>query len=218
MADKYSNYEKLSASEKEGHDFAVSYDVPHNSRTLLLGPHAGGIEPGTSEIILAAAGNDIGYYLFEGLKSQNNGALHITSTNFDEPRGLELVQSSQWVVAIHGERSEGEVIYLGGRDKCISKALKKAFEDAGFHATAHEDPTLQGRAHTNICNRGETGAGVQLELSKGLRRGFFASLSARGRKRPTERLVSFVAALRSGLQIANAIFIKKVNLPTLLRR
>jgi phage replication-related protein YjqB (UPF0714/DUF867 family) len=51
----------------------------------VIAPHGGGIEPGTSELATAIAGDDFSLYLFEGLKSAGNGELHITSTNFDEP-------------------------------------------------------------------------------------------------------------------------------------
>jgi phage replication-related protein YjqB (UPF0714/DUF867 family) len=32
-----------------------------------------------------------------------------------------------------------------------------------------EDPSLSGRSRNNICNRGRTGSGIQLEIRRGLR-------------------------------------------------
>jgi len=51
----------------------------------------------------------------------------------------------------------------------------------------------------NLCNRGQSGAGVQLELSRALRRSLFESLTPSGRARPTPYFTAFVDALRLGL-------------------
>ena len=63
----------------------------------------------------------------------------------------------------------------------------------------HQDPELQGRESCNLCNRGLTAAGVQLELSKAVRKTMFESLTRTGRKETTQRFNVFVTALRSAL-------------------
>jgi phage replication-related protein YjqB (UPF0714/DUF867 family) len=199
MPDKYPNYQELARSEQEGTDFVIRQAIRKTTSTLLLSPHAGRIEPGISEIILAVARDDLSYYLFEGIKFQGNKDLHITSPNFDEPGCLALVGNNEKVIAMHGEHSEDEIVYVGGLDNQMKEHLKTVLIKYNFLATEHEKPALQGTSLRNVCNRGKSGAGVQLELSKGLRRSFFESLNADGQKKPTAKFYLFVEALRKGL-------------------
>ena len=46
-------------------------------------------------------------------------------------------------------------------------------------------PHLDGKGAKNICNRGRGGAGVQLEITEGLRRTFFRQLSPRSERQHT---------------------------------
>jgi phage replication-related protein YjqB (UPF0714/DUF867 family) len=48
-----------------------------------------------------------------------------------------------------------------------------------------------------VCNLGQTGRGVQLELSHALRLQIFESFSRQGRQRPRAKFRAFVAALCS---------------------
>jgi phage replication-related protein YjqB (UPF0714/DUF867 family) len=43
----------------------------------ILAPHGGGIEPGTSELAEAVAGEGLSFYAFEGLKRSGNAVLHV---------------------------------------------------------------------------------------------------------------------------------------------
>jgi phage replication-related protein YjqB (UPF0714/DUF867 family) len=52
----------------------------------------------------------------------------------------------------------------------------------------------------NLCNRGRSGAGVQLEISLGLRRLLFADLQARATRKPTALFHRLVSVLRFSLQ------------------
>jgi phage replication-related protein YjqB (UPF0714/DUF867 family) len=205
MPDKYANFQELSRSEQEGRDFIIRQAVRKTTSTVLLGPHAGRIEPGISEIILAAAHDDLSYYLFEGIKPQSNRDLHITSPNFDEPRCLALVGRSEKVIAIHGEHSEEQVVYIGGLDKQLREHLQSALKKYDFIAREHAKPGLQGTSPKNICNRGRSGAGVQLELSKGLRRSFYQSLDEDRQKKPTKHFFRFVESLQTGLYNAGPL-------------
>jgi phage replication-related protein YjqB (UPF0714/DUF867 family) len=202
MPDKYSNYQELARYEQKGIDFIIRQAAGKTMSTLVLGLHAGRIEPGISEIVLAVAGADLSYYLFEGIKAQGNKDLHITSTHFDEPGCLALIQISENVVAIHGERSDDKVVYLGGLDEQLKGHLMTALREHDFMAKQHAKPLLQGTSPKNICNRGKSGAGVQLELSNGLRRSFFQALNTDGKRRPTVHFHRFIAALRNGLRNA----------------
>ena len=203
--DVYTNFAELQAAEREGVDFRVRVVRRANARTVVLAPHGGGIEPGTSEVASKIADDDLSLAIFEGIKPTRNARLHITSTHFDEPRCLDLVQAADHVVSIHGEMSEESFAFLGGSDIGLGKPLRTTLEKYGYHVRVHNAPELQGIAIANICNRGRRGAGVQLELSSGLRRTFFDSLTAAGRRKPTDALARFAGAVREGLRTAGAL-------------
>jgi phage replication-related protein YjqB (UPF0714/DUF867 family) len=199
MADTYPNFHTLSQREIPGIDFAI---VVRRGRTgcAVVAPHGGGIEPGTSELAHAIAGEDLSSYSFDGLKSDGNSVLHITSTRFDEPMCVQLVTNSDVIVTLHGEGSvAGETVFLGGSDETRGTLIRMALEARGFNVQRHSDPDLQGTEPCNICNRGTSSRGVQLELSVAARRLMFRSLSRDGRKEPTQRFRDFVTALREVL-------------------
>jgi phage replication-related protein YjqB (UPF0714/DUF867 family) len=195
--DKYYSFRALKREEARG-----SFHVRCRSRqgtTAVLAPHGGGIERGTSEVAQAIAAADMSFYTFEGTKASHNLTLHITSTRFDEPRCLALVSAAQGVVTIHGEASPASVVFLGGRDTDRRRCVRKSLERRGFVVKTHASQALQGLQQANICNRGLSGGGVQLELSKGLRQSFFRRLTASGCKTKTVRFWEFVDAVREGL-------------------
>jgi phage replication-related protein YjqB (UPF0714/DUF867 family) len=199
MCDRYRNYEILSATEQPGVDFSIEV-VDRSTSIVIAAPHGGGIEPGTSEIASAIAGTAYSLYLFNGLKTTGNSALHITSSNFDEPGCLALLRSAEVVVTIHGEESHTQVVFLGGCHVQGRAAIQRTLEEHGYSVKRHDDPNLQGIHSSNICNIGHSRSGVQLELSKGLRRSFFRSLNRAGRRQPTPELNRFAEVVRMGLR------------------
>jgi phage replication-related protein YjqB (UPF0714/DUF867 family) len=201
MADKYRNFRVLSRNETAGIDYQISVRRARDAFAIVA-PHGGGIEPGTSEIADAIADGDFSMYAFDGIKSSGNSDLHITSTRFDEPMCITLITESDVVLTIHGEHSDedGEGVFLGGRNKGLGKSVAAALEAADFVVRQHPDPGLQGLERRNLCNRGQTGKGVQLELSRTIRRAMFASLTREGRKTKTEKFHTFVGAVRGVLE------------------
>ena len=203
MPDKYPNFDVLSRSEISGTDYQISVRRAKDAFAVVA-PHGGGIEPGTSEIADAIAAGEFSFYAFEGLKSSGNTDLHITSTRFDEPMCLTLIRQSGIVLTIHGENSDvnGEPVFMGGQDAELRQLVTEALTASGFEVRQHEDPRLQGLEPCNVCNRGTSGKGVQLELSRSLREQMFLSLSREGRKHPTPKFHAFVDAIRSVLTSA----------------
>ncbi|WP_373054303.1 poly-gamma-glutamate hydrolase family protein [Thioalkalivibrio sp.] len=173
----------------------------------VVAPHGGGIEPGTSEIAREISGADSSLYLLEGVLRTGNRDLHVTSTNFDDPCCLALLAEADRVVAIHGCEDRGSNdrgVYVGGRDAELRDRIIDALANAGFEAQI--DTKLPGLERNNICNRGRSGAGVQLEISEGLRSTFFENLATRrGRQHRTEAFTRFCRAVRMAvLQRAHA--------------
>jgi phage replication-related protein YjqB (UPF0714/DUF867 family) len=201
MSDKYPDFDTLSANEIAGKAYRIAVRRAA-ARFALAAIHGGGIEAGTSELADAVAGDDLSFYSFEALKTSGNRDLHITSAHFDEPMCLTICGASETVITLHGEHTEadGEGVFLGGLDEKLGATIQQALEDNGFTVRKHPDPKLQGREARNICNRGQSGIGVQLELSRTVRKEMFASLSREGRKHPTARFFSFVDAMRTALE------------------
>lgn len=163
-------YGELARRYTEGVDYAVQVMPRGRSRVAVLAPHGGRIEGRTSEIARLIAGDEHGLYLFEGLRTtgDNFDCLHLASHWFDEPRALDLVARCDTVVAVHGYAARGPDVLLGGLNERLKDEVARALAAVGFSCSidGHRFP---GRHPTNICNRGRSGEGVQLELSEGLR-------------------------------------------------
>ena len=166
----FRSYGELAQRYQEGVDFAVHVMPRGRSRVAVLAPHGGRIEGRTSEIARLIAGDEHGLYLFEGLRTtgDNFDCLHLASHCFDEPRALDLIASCDTVVAVHGYAARGPDVLLGGLNEPLKEEVAQALTSIGFSCSidGHRFP---GRHPCNICNRGRSGEGVQLELSEGLR-------------------------------------------------
>ncbi len=132
--------------------------------------HGGRIEPGTSEIAESIAGTEYCFYAFEGLKKSGNGALHITSTSFDEPLALGMAGNSDTVLTIHGYREKSETVLVGGLFEMLRENIRDRLTGSGFQTG--EIRQYRGTSPLNLCNRCRS-RGVQLELARGLRDAMF---------------------------------------------
>src|ERR1700757_1463442 len=109
---RYSNFAALAADKQEGVDFDVEA-VDRGSHIGVIAVH-GGIEIHTQEIARAIAEDDLNLYVFESLKKKGKWSLHVTSTHFDDPRAVEIMNNSQIAISIHGYvATEAERICIG---------------------------------------------------------------------------------------------------------
>ncbi|MGB0637476.1 MAG: poly-gamma-glutamate hydrolase family protein [Gammaproteobacteria bacterium] len=170
MSDVYKNFQDLARNEKEGIDYSISF-VGRGHKLIVVAPHAGVIEVGTSEISALIARDDLSLYRFESHKivDENYVSLHITSHIFDEPTCINVVKAHDTVVTIHGCNDAEEIVFLGGLDKRLIDIIAESIRSTGMEVrtVGHRFP---GKHHNNICNRGRSGMGVQIELSEPLRR------------------------------------------------
>jgi phage replication-related protein YjqB (UPF0714/DUF867 family) len=190
MADKYNSYDELSQAEQENVDYSVTTRPVLGSAVAIVAPHGGGIEFLTAELAESIAGSDHNYYAFKGIKRAGNRVLHITSHRFDEPRALQLIAPCEKVVTVHGLEGSGLSLEVGGRDAHLRGNVDEALRSAGFDSEVVIVGEYAGMERQNICNRGKTHAGVQLEIRAGLRRAL---------KGDSATYDKFVAALRSTL-------------------
>ncbi|MGR9346227.1 poly-gamma-glutamate hydrolase family protein [Rhizobium leguminosarum] len=170
--DRYASFYELARTEVLDEDYAIE-SLDRQSEVIVVAPHGGWIEPGTTEITKAIANDDLSYYVFIGLKSgRRHEDLHVSSERFDEPTALAMIAKSETVVGIHGmqDNAEGEDVWVGGRDVELSKNIVQALGASGFASTLRKSgQSLAGQATTNVCNRGKRAVGVQLEISRQLR-------------------------------------------------
>jgi phage replication-related protein YjqB (UPF0714/DUF867 family) len=205
MADIYHNYKELQKDFVRGKDFSILHKYRNNS-TIIFTPHGGGIELGTSEIVLGIAGNNITYYIFDAhipstnrRNSHTNRDLHIKSTLFDEPICLGMVQKCQTAVAIHGCDKTSEKILIGGNNVQLRQKIRTELENAKFEVQ-DACTSMAGSDPDNICNKTSNHAGVQLEITQGLREKLFNDLNKRaGRKITTGTYQNFVEAIRTAI-------------------
>ena len=199
MPDQFKNFNELKQTYRDGIDYRIRAGF-RSEAAIILAIHAGGIEMGTSELAQAIAGDDFSFYLLEGLIG-NSQLLHITSTNFDEPDCLALVQRHRVALSLHGfaDLPGDPLIYLGGKDRVLVRRLLEALEAGGYPSQINTGK-FAATDPDNICNRTGTGQGVQLELSARLRSQFFENyLTYRGRQTITSQFWHFVRLIRQSL-------------------
>ncbi|MDD2370385.1 MAG: poly-gamma-glutamate hydrolase family protein [Firmicutes bacterium] len=211
-ADLYSSFQELSSAKIEGTDYRIS-SRKTSSSLAIIAIHGGSIEPGTTELADNIAGSSYAYYSFQGIMSSNNSSLHITSTKFDEPIALSLVQSKSRTLSIHGFSSSSKLTYVGGLDKTMIANIKKSLQNAGFNvATAPSN--LGGMSTLNIANKNTSKAGVQIELSTAQRASFFSSLTTSGRKTKTAEFYKYTKAIKEALNPTTIVQPKPVEKTT----
>jgi phage replication-related protein YjqB (UPF0714/DUF867 family) len=164
-------YGDLSQRYSEGVDYAVHVKNRGRSTVAVIAPHGGGIEGRTSEIARLIAGDEHHLYLFEGLRTtgDNFDCLHLASHRFDEPRALDLISGCDTVVAVHGYAAPGPDVLLGGLNGRLKGEVARALAESGFSCVT-DGHRFPGTDPLNICNRGRSGEGVQLELSEQFRK------------------------------------------------
>ncbi|NOU09083.1 MAG: hypothetical protein HOO98_03565 [Nitrospira sp.] len=195
---------------------------------IIMAIHGGGIEPGTSEIALAAAGyhpatvlpttdgqglHDL--WLFEGLqpRSTGNGHLHVTATHYNEPIATELVQNARRCISLHGcsdtkakvsETDPVGKIQIGGLDFELRQIVLEELTTARIPAEITTDDDLKGEELGNIGNKTQVGGCVQLEMGTRYRASLFETNTRPRRKHTTNaQFWLLVGALRRAMSKAD---------------
>jgi len=147
------------------------------SKLAMIAPHGGLIEAGTSELARLIAQERYSLYSFEGRTYRMDPRLRVTSTYFDEPQCLQLLEQTSLPLVIHGSYEWGKKyncdIYLGGLAKERIEQLQSTLEEAHLKVGFH--PQLPGIDPRNICNFGKLRSGIQIELHPDLQEAFSAA-------------------------------------------
>jgi len=197
IMDRFRNFAALRRHAREDRDFTVE-TRKGQSGYAIMAPHGGGIEPATAITAAAIAGTDHGYYALKGIRSRNNGQLHIASERFDEPRALALAKVSHTVITVHGCSGGQLVVYTGGRDARLRGRVVQYLADIGISVDDIPPPSLGGLRRDNLCNQGNSGKGLQMELSAGFRRRLMGPQISRD-SAFTPQLRTFAQAIRQAL-------------------
>lgn len=170
LAKDFRSFADLAAAYEKDKDFRIVQVNRPDSATAIVAPHGGSIEAHTSDIARDIAGQEFSLYLFEGLlKAGNFAALHLSSHLFNEPGCLDLLGTCDRVITVHGCGHAGERVLIGGRDASLRRAITARLKAADL-ACEDAPAGLDAADPNNICNRGRSGAGVQLEITADLRR------------------------------------------------
>ena len=183
----------------------TDYDVTvsnKNSSVTVLSFHGGNIESNTSEIsnalsnLYAWSRYDLNAHATSACTSvgtYQGNKLHIMSTDFNDPRAVELVSAQPKAVAIHGYSDargyKKGVICVGGKDDAARNAFISYVTNntAAWNANPNTyplrpldattaavgtdcgDDEIRGIADDNLVNRTSSHTGFQLELGKAFR-------------------------------------------------
>ncbi|KEQ57754.1 DUF867-domain-containing protein [Aureobasidium melanogenum CBS 110374] len=140
------SFQEIANTKLEGIDYKISVKN-RNSAIVIIAPHGGDIEPGTSQIAAAIAGDELSLYDFQGLRNTNgHRELHLASHRFDEPRALQLIESAETAVAIHGRRDGDDPrrVWIGGLDTQRCKRTMVELVKAGFEAVVRIERSVEG--------------------------------------------------------------------------
>lgn len=192
------SFKELYKKRQEDSDYS-RYSKDRKSSIMIIAPHGGGIEKGTSEIARALAGKDYSLYILEGIQKTGNKKLHIDSRTFDDPVCIKILKRAVTAITIHGCVGEDAITHVGGKNKEFRNQVIEALTSADFYAV--KDTTKHRGIHRmNICNRCMSGEGVQLEISRGMRRILFEDMNKRkGREKPTQVLFDYVVSIRTAM-------------------
>jgi phage replication-related protein YjqB (UPF0714/DUF867 family) len=162
----YRDVSQLVVHCRKDRDFQIRIVDP-GSEVTIAAVHGGRIEPLTSALAEAIAGDEYNLYDFAGIRVSNNAQLRVPVARFAEMRLNALMRRSQAALHVDGVPGERAVVHLGGQNRTLKDILAESLAEAGLVV---EGPHSPGAAHDprRFYNTPAAG-GVQMELSLALR-------------------------------------------------
>lgn len=193
----YPSFRYLSADNVLGIDYDIKTRYGSGEYLVHVAIHGGAIEPPTSQLALYCAGSAGAHSSFEALSDLKAAALALPAASFDEPFALVNVGNSARTVSWRGvedQREAEEVTYVSGIDDVLVSLVTQELNAAGF---VTDTPPLRfgGGDPLNIANKNRARAGVQIDLTRSLRKSFYAGgdLSSAAVANPDNRQPAFFA-------------------------
>jgi len=193
--DHFSSMTELLSTLPARDNYTIHVDGSHASKVKIFAPHGGCIEPCTGPIALALAIDDFDCFVFSGVRKKDCfKTLHVTSTHYDEPRCLAMVQEAEVALALHGCDGDDAFAQVGGGNEELVRKLSGYLIGLGY-SVVPVSGKLKGEDQRNFINRARQ-KGIQLELSAGFRRNLFPSFP-RSIQRHPEEFPKFIESMRS---------------------
>ncbi|MGW3860290.1 poly-gamma-glutamate hydrolase family protein [Streptomyces sp. NPDC005047] len=191
----YQYFRSLASARTLGIDYDIKNQYGIGDYLIHIAIHGGAIEPPTSLLAQYCAGTTGAFYTFEALSDLTAADLALPATTFDEPFCLVNVGNSSRTISWRGvedQREHEEVTYVSGVDDVLVALVAQELNASGF-ITDTPPLAFEGGDPQNISNKNKLHAGVQLDLSRSLRRSFFAGgdLSSAAVANPANRLTAF---------------------------
>ncbi|MFC0137937.1 hypothetical protein CD127_06945 [Staphylococcus petrasii] len=172
--DTYRSMSELFAHTTEGKDW-IKERSNRNSNALIIAPHGGNIEKGTTELAKSIANKgNYDYYAFNAIRDYKNNELHVTSTNYDDKDLINSNYNRDVSIAIHGmsDAQYYNTVLVGGRNFRLMDLISQELKGLNYIV---KEPTgyLAGRDKRNVVNFNKNGMGIQLEITRDIRKSFF---------------------------------------------
>ena len=84
---------------------------------------------------------------------------------------MSIDSKSKRAISIHGCTGHESVAYIGGKDEALIELITSELDKIGVNVE-HAPSTMSGKQKENIVNQTRIKGGVQLELTKSLRKQF----------------------------------------------
>ena len=211
-----SSYSELKDLAKEGTDFVVK-TRQGNTIWLIVAPHGGIIEPGTellADYISSRSGSAL--YTFKSNtqicdQGGNCRSMHITSTQFDDPKLYSFINQYKngVIIGVHaygslhpGEPYPGEtseMIIVGGLNKNLKAIVASKLYAAGFNVDLRNGGPFSAMSPQNFVNKTIFG-GLQIEVSRAYIRLFFEPMESECNLNPTYLANNFVDAILGSME------------------
>ena len=166
MQKAYQDFTELVLHAAKGRDYRLNI-VDRKADVTITAVHGGSIEPLTSELAAAIAGEEYNLYELRGLRTRGCELLRVPIQRFNEAQLHALMQRSNIALSIQGTEGGEAAVHLGGRNRWLKRVLGARLQEAGFQV---RPPAGPGAAHDplrfyNLAVEG----GVQIELTSAMR-------------------------------------------------
>jgi len=196
----YRDFSELVLHTTKGKDYRIDI-VDRSAAVTVIAIHGGGIEPLTSELAAAIAGQEHNLYDLRGLRPTGNEVLRVPVAAFDEMRLRGLLKRSRLALSVQGMEGAEAAIYVGGRNRRLRALTVECLQAAGFAISKPSSP-MPSHDPTLFFNTPADG-GIQIEFTRGLREsmaGGSLACSCREEEAPQSDLFQrCVAAIRAAL-------------------